>query len=1180
MALQMRRRGLAVNTKFIAIFVAALVLVAQPIGSVVNSAVAQAAPTLAQRIADANPGDTIDVTSDELIPSEIVVDKPLTIKSSNGSTLSATTPMEGMLGLRANNITIEGITFQGNFNIGDGQIQRALEVSSYSGLVIKDNKFLNLRQPAYINDNTGATITNNYTDQTKGWVVVSNANVTFSGNTWGTNVLDIAFIPGATNNYDDAQVVSISDTNNDAVVENQFGGIKRLSDSYVTPTTNGNSGDDGVKWNPYTSVQKGLNRIVEGGTVHVADGTYTEGGTAQGQGLLFTVKNTKLVGQSRAGTIITPLSNEYGQGLTTEGVDGASIKNLTVKASTSAFTGNSAIKAHNANGFTVENVDVIGAGRTNAAAKTTGIDINGVRNVTINNVTAKDFYKNGIAITSRQSAADIATDGVSLAGVTAENNGWAGLAFYVKNGSNADITNVTLDGFVGNNNGVSLQFSDPGSIGSVFGTTSAPLVLQNVNLTKGSGSYIANFHAADVDATSVRFDGKLGGEMNYAESVARDGAITDKKDNATYGRVLLATAPLAAPSIVAPANNSYTTNPGFDNVFTKVAGAAKYEYETTYNNGANTYQDTSDAGNYDLSGANVVRHNNGSPQATYVWRVRALDSDGNAGTWSAYSTVTVDTTAPTSTNDLAGLVNGSVSIKQTLSDNFKPASGKLRIWKLDQNGNQDNSKFYASAQINVDTNNQITYSLNTVTQLFGDGVYVAKFTSTDAAGNASVQQQNFTVDNTAPAVPVHVSPANNAFINTNDFWFDWNDVAGAVSYEMQNSQSPAVDGSGSFANVQWTGDYQQIQPTESKAHSVGANGTWYWQVRSVDAAGNKSAWTTPWKITIDMQAPAAPVLSVNASDGTVLTSGAYANKYSITANWTEASTDAVKYLYKYWNAIPGNPYDALHPYVVETTSASQSGVFNQGEGTHYMQIFAVDAAGNVSPGSNVFEVKYDATKPVVAGERVDTNTFKVTATDSALNKVVANLYKVGQSGVFKPYQTSAANSLTIDLSTLAAGDYYIKYNAIDKAGNLSTTYTYEFTIAAPVVIAPTGTPSSNTSGQVAGANTTSSSNTQQQTPGQGSGTPSSSAPADQSTASVDAAGEASTVNPEVLSAQTADDAKDSTKNTTDPNGFVADASTQNAAGFAWYWWLVIAAAVIAALWAIIAAVRRRNSEAQ
>ena len=118
---------------------------------------------------------------------------------------------------------------------------------------------------------------------------------------------------------------------------------------------------------------------------------------------------------------------------------------------------------------------------------------------------------------------------------------------------------------------------------------------------------------------------------------------------------------------------------------------------------------------------------------------------------------------------------------------------------------------------------------------------------------------DYRFDNAAPSLPVHESPAMNAVQASNDFWFDWNDVAGATRYEIQNSQSETVNANGSFQNVQWTGDYQQIQPTESKARSVGASGTWYWQVRAIDAAGNASAWTTPWKVTIDQAGPTITV---------------------------------------------------------------------------------------------------------------------------------------------------------------------------------------------------------------------------------------------------------------------------------------------------------------------------------
>lgn len=127
----------------------------------------------------------------------------------------------------------------------------------------------------------------------------------------------------------------------------------------------------------------------------------------------------------------------------------------------------------------------------------------------------------------------------------------------------------------------------------------------------------------------------------------------------------------------------------------------------------------------------------------------------------------------------------------------------------------------------------------------------------DKAGNSS--EYIFTIDKTAPNTPEHSSPSDNAFINFNDFWFDWKDINDAVSYEMQNSTDPTINSNGSFSNVMWTGDYQKIQPTNSTSRSVGANGTWYWQVRSVDAADNKSAWSAPWKITIDKVAPTATV---------------------------------------------------------------------------------------------------------------------------------------------------------------------------------------------------------------------------------------------------------------------------------------------------------------------------------
>jgi len=105
---------------------------------------------------------------------------------------------QNILYVGGNNITIDGVDMTGTFNIGDGQVSRGLEVAGTDGLTVKNSSFKHLRQAAYINNVTNTVIQNNYLDNSKGWVVVASAHVTFTGNTWGSggnaNATDIAII--------------------------------------------------------------------------------------------------------------------------------------------------------------------------------------------------------------------------------------------------------------------------------------------------------------------------------------------------------------------------------------------------------------------------------------------------------------------------------------------------------------------------------------------------------------------------------------------------------------------------------------------------------------------------------------------------------------------------------------------------------------------------------------------------------------------------------------------------------------------------------------------------------------------------------------------------------------------------------------------------------------------------
>lgn len=145
----------------------------------------------------------------------------------NGFTINKTDNADqNIIGIQASNTNITNNEITGQFTIAAGAgTTRAIVVSTTTGLNIANNTFNNLRQPAYINNGVVGTITNNYVNQTKGWVIVSDTNLTFSGNTWGTNAgnTDIAIInqDNSVNNYTCSVMLAIKANNNNASIDNQ-----------------------------------------------------------------------------------------------------------------------------------------------------------------------------------------------------------------------------------------------------------------------------------------------------------------------------------------------------------------------------------------------------------------------------------------------------------------------------------------------------------------------------------------------------------------------------------------------------------------------------------------------------------------------------------------------------------------------------------------------------------------------------------------------------------------------------------------------------------------------------------------------------------------------------------------------------------------------------------------------
>jgi hypothetical protein len=454
-------------------------------------------------------------------------------------------------------------------------------------------------------------------------------------------------------------------------------------------------------------------------------------------------------------------------------------------------------------------------------------------------------------------------------------------------------------------------------------------------------------------------------------------------------------------------------------------------------------------------------------------------------------------------------------------------------------------------------------------QFGGEGLSTFSVQAVNAGGQTSDWANScaITYDPTAPAVPTLLTPPNNSYVPTNDFYFTWSntsDSGSPVKYEFQSSLNNHTTGgvldTGVWNNIA-NGSGGQENLTAPQIHSTGApDGTWYWQVRAIDAAGNKSAWTSVWNVTIDTSGPVAPTnLSWKTSTNVVVPNNGTTNVADGTASWNASTSgDVDHYVYKYWNDIPGNQYKVGSEYTTNVNGTSLAGVFNQGEGVHHFCVAAVDHAGHQSACSDTFTITYDATGPTV------TDNFTVNMGTG--DKVTLNPTVTGDTPVTYAWSVSDSKLLTnpnesltgssLDIGPAPKGDYTATVKVKDHAGN-TTTKTYNVTITPGNSnsnnAANNNTTTTTTQPQTLGASTTSGNSSQRTT---AASTPttgtSSSSTSSNSTGNGKVKGD-STTKPSTVNFANDSTSKDAKK-----------AST-NFLGLGW-WWLPLVLVVLGLFW--------------
>ncbi len=486
----------------------------------------------------------------------------------------------------------------------------------------------------------------------------------------------------------------------------------------------------------------------------------------------------------------------------------------------------------------------------------------------------------------------------------------------------------------------------------------------------------------------------LGGDGNYFLEVRLTdlyGNVGDPGRSPTY---LLDTRPPVTPVVTAPASPSKNGNPVF--TFTSDPDA--------------TNTCTLARGGVVVAAADGCRGSftgaiTGLADGDYVLTVLSTDAAGNTASASS-GAYTYDTTPPP-----APVVSGPRGPSQNRTPTFTwtAETGARAECALQAEGSASGPFVACSSPY--------------LPLLPSDGTWSLTVRVTDVAGNTSAPTTGagYVLDTTPPVAPVVVAPSSPGR-DTNPSW-SASVEPGAIT-ECRITAAGAV--AGPFALC-----------TLPLSTALGADGSYLFEVRATDAAGNVSEIGTG-SYVLDTAPPPAPVVTQpTAPTRNRASSVAFAIEPGATATCRVSRGTAV-----------------ISP-TAPCTSPAAVDLTGQPDGGYTLTVRAVDAAGNIGPAGTAVVV-LDTTAPAAptltlipgspSSDRAPTFAFNHEAGATAVCRLTAP----GAA----PRELSCAETLTLDLAGAADGSYAVAVLARDLAGNTSTAATTTYVLDSTAGIAP------------------------------------------------------------------------------------------------------------------------------
>ncbi len=674
--------------------------------------------------------------------------------------------------------------------------------------------------------------------------------------------------------------------------------------------------------NAFANIQAGITAVATGGTVNVAAGTYTE------VGQIVIDKNLSIVGADKATTIIKPAQNT--------GVG----NHLDV---------NSWILVNSGVTFNLSKITLDGTGKLiNHGILSHGhgtIDDNIFTNIAYNQ--SGPDYK-GIGIELYGSDMRISNNSFSNIGRIGVYTGFGSIATIIGNTYiGKGIGNFLDYGFeVGRNGQATISnniISNNKGVASIDGSTSAGiLVTSYFNPETPSQATITG---------NVISNSTIGVAVGYADG---DLSIINQFNTNTFS--------LNDYDLDNHTNNNINAR---NNTWSVTDQNSLDQIEAKINHycSGSTYVHGVCSGTNDYSTGGMVQYKDIGTPSNLGWNVGSKSSTPNE--------TPLDLACPASTvytneNNVAqnwSMVSGAnikyqreVTYPSNATSNFEAGSNTYTPFSTFGSATGIEGLWKTRVRAYVDANNSNTYS-------------------SDEEVSDWSNECNITLDKTIPTVPVLTAPIDGAIITDNTPLMQWDDStdiggSGIDGYLYRVYYNCADANNSSTCSAVYPNSTGLWLTNSQYQAGTTSDGTYYWQVKAQDKAGNQSGWSELEKVTIDTIASIKPtgLKFQNTARTQDFACGAVIQLQPVTPDWNTITDDPSFSHYEYTSFLP-NGSIGLNEQVF-TASEFPNTWMPPADGAYGYAVRSVDFAGNKSNWAlsaktlaGSCQIIYDSTAP-------------------------------------------------------------------------------------------------------------------------------------------------------------------------------------------------------------------------